>query len=460
MNPEQIRARLRELLEQRRQHEGVIAAVRTALEARCAADPTATTTADETAQIAAATAAIDQIDADVTNAEQALAGAERAERAQAHADELRGQLGGNVGGARVAREERTYRPDGSHSFLCDLYAQQILGERSASDRISRHMHEWSIERRDIAVAALAGVIPPQYLVDQFAPIARAGRPFLNSLNALPLPPEGVSFYIPRATTGSAGAMTSEAAGWNEQDIAATNDNPLVNLVTAQQDVSRTLFMRGGAVVDRILFPDLIAASEVALNTSAMNGNGSAPQHRGILQVSGISAVTYTDGTPTVGESWPKFADAIQRINSLRFAPGTAIYMHPRRWGWITAALDANGRPLFNFTMTPPPATVVALGEAAKYGQIVGTLQTLPVITDATIPTNLGAGTNEDIVVVARTTDVVYWEDDIMQFTFEQTLTTAPGQIRLAAGRFSLFHAGRYPTAISTIGGTGFVTPTF
>lgn len=359
---------------------------------------------------------------------------------------------------RVGTEERIYRPDGERGFFADMFAARQLGNADAAERLSRHT-EQMLERRDITVSALAGLVPPQYLIDAYAPLARAGRPFLNSLNAQQLPAEGVSFIIPRVTTGSAAAMTAEAAGWNEQDMAATDLTSTVNLVTAQQDISRTLFMRGGPMVDQLIFGDLYQASEVALNVSALNGSGTAPQHRGILNVSGISAVTYTDASPTVAEAWPKLADAIQRINSLRFMPASAVYMHPRRWGWITSATDSTGRPLFEFSATPP-TVVMGLGKAAEYGQVVGTLQGLPVVTDASIPTNLGAGTNEDIIIVARTGDVLYWEDDLMQFTFEQTISTAPGQVRLAAGRFSLFAPGRYPTAISTIGGTGLVTPTF
>jgi hypothetical protein len=374
-----------------------------------------------------------------------------------------------IGGAVVRNEARTYRPDVRSSFLADLYSHQISRlDPDASDRIQRHQREVAVELRstaanmpveyrDIVVSGMAGIVPPQWLVDAFAPIARAGRPFLNSLNALPLPPEGVTFNIPRGTTGTLAAMTAEAAAWSEQDYVAADLATTVNLVTAQQDLSRTLFMRGGGIVDQVLFPDLIADAEVKLNLSAINGSGTAPQHRGILNVAGISAVTYTDASPTVGEAWPKLSDAIQRINSLRFMPGTAIYMHPRRWGWITSAVDTTGRPLFEFSMNPPNV-VMGLGSAAEYGQVVGKLQGLPVITDASIPTNLGAGTNEDIIFAARTFDVLYWEDNLLQFTFEQT--QGPEKVRLAVGRFSLFQAGRYPTGISTIGGTGLITPTF
>lgn len=363
------------------------------------------------------------------------------------------------GRVRVGTEERVYRPDlAERSFFGDMYASRLMGDHNANERLTRHT-EQMLESRNIAVSALAGLVPPQYLVDLFAPVARAGRPFLNSLNVMPLPADGVSFVVPRGTTGAGAAMTAEAAGWNEVDMVNADVTNTVNLVTAQQDISRTLFMRGGSMIDQIIFADLFAASEVALNASAIAGSGTAPQHRGVTQVAGISAVTYTDASPTVLEAWPKLADAIQRINSLRFMPGNVVYLHPRRWGWITAATDTTGRPLFEFS-TQPPNVVLGLGKAAEYGQVVGTLQGLPVVTDASIPTNLGAGTNEDVIIVARSADLMFWEDDLMQFTFEQTISTAPGEVRLAAGRFSLAIFGRYPTAISTITGTGLITPTF
>ena len=419
--------------------------------------------ADESVAFEAAKARHAEAGETITAAEARLAELEAIEARQAIEASVRPLL--PVGEAVVGNEARTYRPDVPTSFLADLYATTFrAGDYvGAEQRMLRHNTEVSVEHRDIAVSAMAGVVPPQYLVDQFAPVARAGRPFLNSLNALPLPPDGVSFFIPRGTTGSAAAMTAEAAGFNEQDMANVDDNPRVELVTAQQDISRTLFMRGGPVVDSVIFPDLYAASELALNRSALSGSGTSPQHRGVLSVVGISAVAYTDATPTVGEIWPKFADAVQRINSLRFLPGTAIYMHPRRWGFITAATDTTGRPLFEFS-TVAPNSVMGLGQAAEYGQVVGKLMGLPVITDASIPVTYSAGVpgagTEDVVLIARTSDIVYWEDPLMQFTFEQTLSTAPGQVRLAAGRFSLFHAGRYPTGISTVSGTGLIAPTF
>ncbi len=372
-----------------------------------------------------------------------------------------GQPVTGTGGTVVRSDEAIYRPDGDRSWLVDAFRASGIGgfNPQAAERIARNNAiTLGAERRDATSSAFDGAIPPKYLLDKFAPVARAGRPFCNAIGSTPLGPDGISFTVPRGTTGTSGAMTDEGAAFSETDHDVTDLTNSVRLVTGQQDISRTVFMRGNSVVDQILFPDLIAASETALNLSVLNGSGTAPQHRGVMQVASINAVTYTDASPTVAEAWPKLADAIQRINSNRYAPATLIVMHPRRWGWITSALDSQNRPLFNFQMEVPAWAATAFGEAAKYGQVVGTLQGLPVVTDASIPTNLGAGTNEDMVLVVRHFDVHLFEDTLFQLTFEQAI--GPEKVRLAVGKFSLLIAGRYPSAISTVGGTGLVTPTF
>jgi hypothetical protein len=133
-------------------------------------------------------------------------------------------------------------------------------------------------------------------------------------------------------------------------------------------------------------------------------------------------------------------------------------MHPRRWGFITAGLDSSNRPL----VVPAgnnPDNAVGVGEAAAYGNVVGNLLGLPVITDANIPTNEGTGTNEDSILIMKTDDMILFEDNIFQLKFEETnagsLTT-----KMVVYGYNAFASGRYPSGISEISGTGLVTPTF
>jgi HK97 family phage major capsid protein len=432
--------------------------------AKAADEKRSALTADEDTKFAELRAAVIALDTDIDRDAERRDQLEAEEKRAVKVAEIRASLGEpdrTVGGAQVINEARTYRPDSDHSYVTDLYhaSRGGLGNPNSLERIQRHARENELTKEfrvAINAGAMAGAIPPKFLTDQFAPIARAGRPFLNSLNSMSLPPDGMVFNIPRGTTGATAGQSAENAVFSDSTMANTDVTNRVELTTSTQPVSLATVLRGGPVVDQVLFPDLVMAVETLLNNQCINGTGVSPQHRGLANIAGLSTVSYTDATPTVPELWPKLSDAIQRINSLRFAPGTVIVMHPRRWGWITSALDSVGRPAFEFSLSAPNS-VLGLGQAAAYGQIVGSLQGLPVITDASIGTTIGAGTEDEIYVV-RSFDILFWEDAPMQFSFEQT--AGPQTVNLSVGKFALFVAGRYPQSISQIRGTGLIAPTF
>jgi hypothetical protein len=75
-------------------------------------------------------------------------------------------------------------------------------------------------------------------------------------------------------------------------------------------------------------------------------------------------------------------------------------MHPRRWGW---ARPRSTRPAGRSSCRTPngPFNALAVGDAPEYGAVVGSMQGLPVITDANIPTTHGGGRNEDVILVLR-----------------------------------------------------------
>ncbi|MBK6857879.1 MAG: hypothetical protein IPG97_15385 [Microthrixaceae bacterium] len=85
-----------------------------------------------------------------------------------------------------------------------------------------------------------------------------------------------------------------------------------------------------------------------------------------------------------------------------------IVMHPRRWGWFQAALDSSSRPLVTQTAAGP-SNATGPGISQGYGGTAGYLLGLPVVTDASIPTNLGAGTNEDTILVVAASELFLWE---------------------------------------------------
>ena len=447
---DQIRANIRANLDTRAQRQAEVdAAIATAEERG-----DGVLTPDEEAALTEARAAVVTLDEERSALEAREAELVEIAEARAAADATATRMGAPATPSPVSRvnEPDLYRDGGEHSWFSDAYRSQFNNDRDAGDRLFRHGQfeaERRNEQRDATVSAFGALIPPQYLTDQYAAIARAGRPFLNALTSLPLPSRGTTFNIPRGTTGTTVAeQSSEGDALSETDFDETTLAVSVKTYGGAQDISRQALERGEAI-DRIIYNDLASAYAAKVDAAYV----------AVAIAAEAATVAYTDASPTVGELWPKLADAIQRVNSNRYLPATAMFMHPRRWGWITAAVDSTGRPLFGNEQVQ---NVMALGKAAEYGQVVGSLQSMPVITDANIATNAGAGTNEDHILIARTIDLLLWEEGDgapRELRFDQP----QGKklvVEVGVYGYSAFTAGRYPTALYGVGGTGLVTPSF
>lgn len=73
--------------------------------------------------------------------------------------------------------------------------------------------------------------------------------------------------------------------------------------------------------------------------------------------------------------------------------------------------------------------------------------------DANIPTNLGAGTDQDRVIVLKADDLRLWESHIRAEAFQQTFAQNLS-VFVRLYNYIAFQAARYPQSISVINGTG------
>ena len=217
--------------------------------------------------------------------------------------------------------------------------------------------------RDGTTSNYAGLVVPQYLTDLAAPLARAGRPFADQCRNLPLPESGMTLNISRVTTGSSAAVqAAENDAVSETDIDDTLLTSNISTVASGQQLSRQAMERGTGI-DALVTGDMASAMSTTLDNQLINGSGSSGQLLGISQVTGINSVTYTDGSPTVAEFYPKLLDAIQQINSGIYRAPDLIVMHPRRLAWLQAGVDGNSRPLV-LPQTNVPQNAMGTGPAA------------------------------------------------------------------------------------------------
>jgi HK97 family phage major capsid protein len=371
---------------------------------------------------------------------------------------------GSDGSVVVGKEPRTYERgfrevDGTfRSFFRDLYREK-QGDYAAASRIAKHSREVAIEQRAAISTSSGGVglVPPQYLLDDLATFARSSRPFADALGPRPLPETGMTFNVPRVTTGALAAVKTEGSAVQVGSAVTDYLSFSVNTVAGLQDISRELLDRSDPATDQVLGQDLSADYAKKLDTQLLNQTTN-----GITLLTGTNAVTYTQASPTAITLYPKFAAAISAVWTNRFAAPDLIVMHPRRWAQLLGGTDSTGRPL---VLPDTGAGVQAFnlmsrGDGSTPQGLVGQIQGLPVVVDPNIVTNLGAGTNQDTIIVTRRADQLFFEVGTPTVAVETGVLSGNLQVRIYAYGYFAFTFARYAAATSIIDGTGLITPTF
>jgi hypothetical protein len=391
----------------------------------------------------------------------------------------------NDGGPEVYNAGNANGIDGHFcSWISDAYRWQVLQDWTAMERLQAHAQRVDRDpgyegarraaqrssggadglqtRAGVTSTAAAGLVPPTYLVDYAALLARAGRPFANALNRQPLPP-GMQLILPKETTGvSVASQASENTAVSNTDAAVTNTTYNVATIAGQSQVSRQTLERGYPGIDQFLFADLAGAYSSQLDAQLFTGSGASGQLLGIVNAGTINTATLFGAAATVQTFYTKLAGQQNAVNSTTITgPANVVVMHPRRWAWLLAAVDTQNRPLF----TPDASTGVnvigggsvdSLPESAigPVGfQPVGTLQGIPLVVDANVPTTVGGGSTEDVTYLLNRMHAVLFEDNSgapTQLRFEQTLGNQL-TVTLVAYGYAVA-AWRYLLSIGRVGG--------
>ena len=365
---------------------------------------------------------------------------------------------------RVTNEPTVYGRGMGNSYFRDLAkaAPQGGSDPAAQDRLRRHAQEVDVELRNKPELRAnmnrtdgtgGEFVPPLWLINQYVPAARAARVTADLCSGQPLPAGTDTVSLPKINVATAVAEQSDGASVQKTDMTTTSVSAAVTTMAGQQVFAMQLLDQSPINFDEVVFKDLIADMAVKVDTYVIS-----KASIGILNITGINAITYTDASPTVPELYPKIADGIQQIHTNRFLPPTAIVMHPRRWAWHTAALDSSNRPLVVPSAQGPYLSPAEVGAVASQGY-VGQLQGLNVYTDPNVPINLGAGTNEDRIIVAKFDDLYLYEGPIRsRVLFETDADTL--SVRLQVWEYLAFLGNRFAKSVSVVSGTGLVTPTF
>lgn len=360
------------------------------------------------------------IDAEVTHLREQLEALQEEQRADEAAARLQAEVrdsGAPVErsqerAARVGDEPRTYsreKDPRGESFLRDVTAAH-LGDWEAQQRLSRHATEERVERgqqleRAVTTGGAPGLVIPQYLVELYAAKGRPGRKFADQCRPHNLPDTGMTVYIPRQV-----APTEVDEQVNELDLVAESDyddeliDVKVRTAAGSQTISRQSAERSLGTMD-IVMEDLLKSYDVGLDSMLINAAG-----WGLLAVA--NAITYTDAAPTAEELYRKILGASANVEDvLQDLDEDDLFtlMRGRRWAWLNGEVT-DKKPFVSQAGVPAKAFASGNGQ----GYAAGIRGFLPnggaVVTDNNLPSGLGAGTNEDVVVVVARQEAHLWED--------------------------------------------------
>jgi len=362
-------------------------------------------------------------------------------------------------------EPELYRRGGQYSFARDLIAASSPGlldlHGEARQRLSQHTEDMAnrggMEYRDISRVDGQGgyAVPPAWLVDMYVELARPGRAFANTCQRLPLPGGTDSINIPKVLTGTTVAVqTADNQPVSDTDINDTFINAPVRTIAGQQGVAIQLIDQSPIAFDEVIFSDLVRAHAGLLDTQVIYGSGSSGQVLGVANTPGITSIAVS--SLDIAGIYKAIANAINSINTSRYLPPECVLMHPRRWSWLLTLLDTQNRPLF-VPDANNPMNAAGVLEDVDSQQVVGRTLGLPVITDANIATNLGAGTNEDQIYVMRSSDVLLWESGLRSRVLPET-KAANLTVLLQVFSYFAASAARYPQSVVQL--TGLTPPSF
>lgn len=346
----------------------------------------------------------------------------------------------------VVSDLGVYRRDGSASLLNDLRVAKLdnvaagrvqahnRSEQRAGDGLLERQH---VERRDLGTFAVI----PQWAVADAAPRSIAASPTMNML-ARPMPPGSLGgVNIVSLPTAPVAAMQSALnAAIQENDPVTGSVSAAMNTHALRIDVSLQLLEQGKKAIDATLLPAIVEAVDSSIGSSFLAS---------LTSLSGATQATYTDATPTLAEFWAALEPLIRSVQTSRKVGGRPlVVVHPRRLSWLRQKVIAEN------------IAGLDLAEPVTAGATVSVMGSIDVVADPTVTVANGAGTNEDVVYVLPSADVV----DL--FLSPPTVTVAEaGASSLSSsltatviGRRYVAVASRAAAAVGVLTGTGLTTP--
>jgi len=369
---------------------------------------------------------------------------------------------GLQGGYHIGGGTTYHRGAESNSYFADLINSR-RGDYHAAQRLAANNAERGFQSRALGNTGATGgsggeFAPPGWIESEYVKLARPGRVTADRFHREDLPKGVSSVNVPKVATGTTVApQTTQNTALAQTDITTVALSSGIITTGGKQVVSRQLLDQSPVAFDRVILEDLSADHARQLGTEAITGSGVNGQLRGFLTPASTSVITWTSASPTAGAFFSRLAQLQGQIAGSRFKAPDAVSMHPRRWAWLASAQDASGRPLV--VPTSGGFNSMAVRDDNQGVGHVGQVLGMDVWCDPNIPVSLGAGANQDVVLMMVSDDIYLWESPLQCEAFESPYADSMG-ILYRCFNYSALIPDRYLASLGQIQGTGLTTPVF
>lgn len=325
------------------------------------------------------------------------------------------------GTTAVDRDPGHYRRHAGHSFFGDLFHSRSLQDGEATRRLVEHNRALNMADEG------PGVIPPVWMGQEFAEIARQQRRVASAVRNIPLV-NAAPISMPRqsAEAGTVAEQSTEESatsftdGW---DSAVTTVSP--KATSGGQKVTRHLLESSNPAVDELIWSDLIGD---------YNGVVEAKVVAAMVTAAGSATVTYaTEAAWTTGLDPAEatyvgdaILDTAIAVRNGRKLPADILVCSVSRYGSLLKIKDSTGRPI----MPPDSAgamNVIGTGTV----QVDGRVQGLGVLASD------GVTQYPESLLVARASDTILFESPVLRFRYDEP--DGPEIIRLGIWAYTAVH---------------------
>lgn len=323
------------------------------------------------------------------------------------------QASGVTANDRDPGHYRSEEQGGTNSFFGDLYKAKVLHDDVAQNRIVEHSRAQN-------TAGVAGVVPPQWLVDQFTVINQqdavlydnVSKYAINDARVIQLPGQTVSTVIATQAAENNPLVASDA-----YDAATVNITPTT--LVGKETVSRQLLDAGQPGIDALILADLTAVYV------AQRENRIGAAIRAVGTTVGGTIAQFRDNT-NANFGYDLAVDAAMAVRKAHFRRPTFYAMDYDTFSEYLKLADANGRPII-VGAASGPQNAGGVANLTADGWIAG----IPVIVSAGLEDP--AAVTDLRASMVHGPSVINFESPQMTFRFEEV--QGPESIQLGLWRY-------------------------